>query len=405
MTITVGMPIHNNATTLARAVASVRAQTHQEWRLILADDASTDNSRHLAQDLAREDARIEVAPARKRLHAMNFGVPLQMAETPWFVWLAADDFWAPRFLEACMDALRAAPDAVSALPLWRYTGDKADAAPPRVARLDQPDSVDRLRCFLAAPGGTRMYGLTRTEVLRVAFPRRNLLAYDWLLMTGVLKAGRQVTVPETLLFRDPTDLIVYVEAAKALPLPIRAHPALPMSLRAVLRGDVPRKNMSDLSRLNLRKHEEYLAWMRPKIFARRACRFRRLGLPISKTPGRAAAIMERLLQDRPERKPGEALAILAHGGDGAAALALGRARANGLLDGSVRDAFQRAAELGEPDGTWHLAALDPDQVTYWPKVLDAARRGSQAARAHIRKAQIEMPDHVRPIAVHALADG
>ena len=40
--VTIGMPACESARTLARAIASVQAQTLTDWRLIVSDDASTD---------------------------------------------------------------------------------------------------------------------------------------------------------------------------------------------------------------------------------------------------------------------------------------------------------------------------------------------------------------------------
>ncbi len=386
--ITICMPARNAETTLARAIASVRAQTVRNWRLVVADDASTDGTWSIAQAAASADPRVAAVRHADRRIFMNFRTGLDSADTPFFAWLAADDYWAPRFLDATLAALAAAPAAVSALPRARFTGLAHDEPPPKTATLDGPPE-DRIRRFLAAPGGTRMYGLMRTEVVRASFPPRNMNAWDWYLMTGILRDGAQVEVPEVLLFREITDLLRYAEIVDELhrfPL-FRGFPVLAMSLAAVRAGHVRRGNIQDLAALNLRKHEEYLAIMRPSAFARRIALFRMLGLPISSRPGSGARIAERVARTAPERRAGaiRMLAALAHAGDGGAALRLGHLRRDGLAPGDARAAYRQAGALGYADGWFHDACLDVELSAQesWTRILAAAQRGSRAARDHL----------------------
>lgn len=56
--ISVLMGAYNCASTLAQAVASIQAQTYQNWELILCDDGSTDATFCVAETLAASEARI-----------------------------------------------------------------------------------------------------------------------------------------------------------------------------------------------------------------------------------------------------------------------------------------------------------------------------------------------------------
>jgi len=54
--VSVVLPVRNGAATLARAIASVRAQTLRAWELVLVDDGSTDGTAEIAAAAARAGA-------------------------------------------------------------------------------------------------------------------------------------------------------------------------------------------------------------------------------------------------------------------------------------------------------------------------------------------------------------
>ncbi|MEM9755455.1 MAG: glycosyltransferase, partial [Pseudomonadota bacterium] len=381
-------------------------------RLVISDDGSSDASLAVAETAAAADPRIEVVRNPNRLVFRNFGVSLRRATTPWFVWLAADDFWAPTFLEQAMARAAERPDAVSILPGWAFAGDAAGRPVPGTAPLDG-QWAGRVRRYLAAPGGTRMYGLTRTDPLRAAFPDRNIVAWDWLMVLGLLRSGPMLRAPgPAVLFREETPLAAYVASVETWHTGSAIRwPARSMSLLALRGGLIPPGAIGALAALNLRKHEEYLAYRDPAAFAARLPLFRRLGLPIACKPGRAVEIAEYLLAEDPDRREGagEMLSALAGSGDGAAARSLGRARASGRLPGAAAEAYAQAAALGDPDGRFWTAmnAGRPQGHGAWAAIIDIAAAGSADARAWLtaEAATGGVPDAVRPVLAHRLGIG
>lgn len=284
--VTVGMPVLDNARTLLRAIDSVRSQTFEQWRLIISDDGSSDGTVGLAEAAAAADGRITVLRQEMRLGAMNFRVPLDLATTPYFVWLAGDDHWHPEFLAIAIRALDAAQPAISALPQAAFIG-QGDRPIPNLDFL-KGDAAGRIRGYLKHPGGTRMYGLMRTDALKAAFPSRPIHAYDWYLMIRLLARGPQLSLPQTLLFREETPWWHYAEvhAAKQPSGLGRMFPLLDMSGQLLRDRALPLGAFPALVRLNLKKHEEIEALTRPDRFQRRLWLYRLLRLPISTSPQR-----------------------------------------------------------------------------------------------------------------------
>jgi glycosyltransferase involved in cell wall biosynthesis len=100
------MPAYNAEAFLDRSVASVRAQSHADWELLIVDDHSTDGTGRLAQRYAALDGRI-----RSLQMPVNAGVAaarnagIDAAQGSVIAFLDCDDWWHERKLElqiACM---------------------------------------------------------------------------------------------------------------------------------------------------------------------------------------------------------------------------------------------------------------------------------------------------------------
>ncbi|NGM46177.1 glycosyltransferase [Rhodobacter sp. SGA-6-6] len=292
--VTVGMPVLNNARTLERAIASVRGQGLADWRLVISDDGSTDGSDRIAEAAAEADPRIRLLRQPRRLGFMNFRAPLDLADTPFFAWLAGDDHWHPDFLSLTLAALEAAPAAFSALPQAAFIGPPEQPVP----NLDflRGGAAERVRRFLAHPGGTRIYGLMRTAAVKAAFPPRPFNAWDWYLMVALLAQAPQLSLPQRLLYREETPWVRYAEMVDDLTgrWLYRRFPILEMSLHLLRDRRIPAGALRALWALNLRKHEEYVAVNQPETFERRRWLYRSLGLPKAARARKAAPPPPRL---------------------------------------------------------------------------------------------------------------
>lgn len=122
--VSVIVPVYNVRQLLPRCVASVQAQTWQDFELLLVDDGSTDDSGQLCDEYAAQDARIRV------LHKENGGqgsardLALQHARGEYICYLDSDDEILPSLLE---NALRTAREADADIVVYGYYKQFLDA--------------------------------------------------------------------------------------------------------------------------------------------------------------------------------------------------------------------------------------------------------------------------------------
>ncbi len=100
MKASIVMAAHNAAEFIHYAIASVSAQTEQDFELIIIDDGSTDDTARVVRDSASEDSRIHLLHhdvAHGPAAARNTG--LERAKGDWIAILDSDDAFAPDRLE------------------------------------------------------------------------------------------------------------------------------------------------------------------------------------------------------------------------------------------------------------------------------------------------------------------
>ena len=94
--VDVAIPCYQHGRFLRDCVMSVLTQDVRDLRVLIIDNASTDNSLEVAQQLAAEDPRIEVVAHQRNLgqHA-SFNEAIDWASSDYFLILCADDLLVP----------------------------------------------------------------------------------------------------------------------------------------------------------------------------------------------------------------------------------------------------------------------------------------------------------------------
>ncbi len=124
MQVSIVLPVFNGATSISRAVESVRRQTFEEWELIVVDDGSTDGTVELLHSLAEVEPRLRVLTIAHAglVAALNTG--LAAARAPLIARLDADDEASPERLTEQVALLRARPELGLVGSLVEFGGDR-----------------------------------------------------------------------------------------------------------------------------------------------------------------------------------------------------------------------------------------------------------------------------------------
>ncbi len=125
--VSVLLPVFNAASTVARAVQSIRQQTRADWEIIAVDDGSTDGTRELLAALTRQETRLRLLarPHAGIVTALNAG--LAEARGRLIARMDADDEAHGERFARQVAFLNQRPDVGVAGSLVEFGGDRTQA--------------------------------------------------------------------------------------------------------------------------------------------------------------------------------------------------------------------------------------------------------------------------------------
>lgn len=202
--VSLGLPIYNGEQYVAAALDSALSQTYSDFEIVISDNASTDRTREICEEYAARDPRISYHRAEvNRGAAWNFRHTFELSTGDYFKWLSHDDLMAPKYLERCVAALEANPQAVLAFPLTTVIDE--DGAPllePEYRlRTASPAAHERFGDLLFGSDQCyEVFGLIRADALRRTQVMGSYAHADGVLLGHLALMGAFERVPERLFF-------------------------------------------------------------------------------------------------------------------------------------------------------------------------------------------------------------
>jgi len=110
--VSIGVPVYNGESTIARALEALVKQTYRNTEIIISDNASQDSTGDICGGFARKDPRITYTRNNTNIGITeNFRKVCSASKGDYFFWAASDDEWEPSFVERLVAAMECAPEA------------------------------------------------------------------------------------------------------------------------------------------------------------------------------------------------------------------------------------------------------------------------------------------------------
>jgi len=147
--VTVGIPTFNRAHLLRDSMASVLSQSHRDFRLLVSDNASVDDTRETV--VAFGDPRIVYVRSDENIGMVgNFNRIIGLTETEFLILLPDDDILYPDYLSCTVDVLNRHPEVGVAHTAFDLIDGSARVLEHarRLAPVEGPVTIEPGRAYL-----------------------------------------------------------------------------------------------------------------------------------------------------------------------------------------------------------------------------------------------------------------
>jgi glycosyltransferase involved in cell wall biosynthesis len=210
--LTIGMPIYmggrNEGALLIRCLESLKNQTFKDFKVIISNNNSTDNTEGIIYKTVKDDKRFEY-----HRNEDNFGFFFNIikliahCDTKYYAVLHFDSYYAPTFAEKCVKVLENNTNAVLAYPYCQFIDENNNFLDiyKESIPFDQEDPIERYLGILSRMGWcTAYHSVIRHKVLvkhifRTAYT--NNAGFDNELLALLSLEGKLIQINAPLLYR------------------------------------------------------------------------------------------------------------------------------------------------------------------------------------------------------------
>jgi glycosyltransferase involved in cell wall biosynthesis len=201
--VSIGIPTFNRGSQLNRAIASALAQDYPSLELVIADNASTDDTESICMQHASSDSRVKYfRQPSNRGPIQNFSDVLARSSGEAFMWLADDDWLDPSYVRVCVEALRsdAALSLVGGVARY-YVGDNVDRV-GNIIDLESKSGMWRVLRYYARVADNAIFYGVMWRAQAIQSPMRNVVGADWLFVADMAFRGKIRTLRSIYIHRD-----------------------------------------------------------------------------------------------------------------------------------------------------------------------------------------------------------
>ena len=182
--VTIGLPVYNGESFIARAIDSILGQSFRDIELIIMDNCSTDGTEEICRRYVADDPRVRYFRHDQNIGVIsNFNSVVPHARGEYFKWAASDDICETTLVERLVEALDNRPEAVIAFSQAAIFDEcpangfgrlsQSEFSENGIVRIEYPadlfsrNPMERFRAILQSEHpGTMIYGLIRNDALQ-----------------------------------------------------------------------------------------------------------------------------------------------------------------------------------------------------------------------------------------------
>jgi len=219
-TVIIGLPVYNGERTIEKTLNSIVKQTFTDFKVIISDNHSTDTTSEICKEFSKKYPKITYFQQNENKGPLfNFTFVLNSANSEYFVWIAADDWWEPTFLEKNIKVLNVDKKFVGSI-------SKIDFYDTKVINYKEKDNIlkskikkfysydefsncknyeDRVSFILRIRNAGNIYGVFRTPILKKCVEKlwkKNSIAMDSKIILFIQRFGEINVLNEFLLHRS-----------------------------------------------------------------------------------------------------------------------------------------------------------------------------------------------------------
>ncbi len=208
--LAIGMPVYNGGRWLEESIDSILSQSVTNFELLIADNASTDDTETICRRYAEIDSRVRYhRHAYNRGALKNYNDVFGMTASKYFKWASCSDHCKPTFFERCIEVLESRDDVVLAYPQTMLFSSDTGQECLFYQNLMLEDQAASQRIGIALDwleGLNCAYnGIFRRSALEKIMPYKEVRSYDINLMLEMSLHGKFVEIAKPLFHRrfDP----------------------------------------------------------------------------------------------------------------------------------------------------------------------------------------------------------
>lgn len=209
--VSVGIPTYNRAHLIKRSITSVINQDYDNIEIVISDNASTDETPLICQELCKQYERIKyIRQPTNCGSTRNFREVLDHSDGEFFMWLPDDDYLDSSYISKCVNFLQENQDysLVCGQTFYFRENNEQDLSEKELIfegerlNLWQEKGTERVKAYYqqVLDNGV-FYGLyRRNQLLRV--PMNHTMGGDWLFVASIAFLGKVKTLENVSIKRS-----------------------------------------------------------------------------------------------------------------------------------------------------------------------------------------------------------